>query len=116
MVANNSSGPHSLGFGSIIDHIHEISVIYADGTSGVVGHDARRDERISKMLNLISPYIDLIQRKYPKVSKNACGYRLDAVLSNQGLAEGFHGVGGNLGIITSTRLRIFDMPLHRSYW
>jgi FAD/FMN-containing dehydrogenase len=116
MVANNSSGPHSLGFGSTIDHIHEISVIYADGTSGVVGHDARRDERISKMLNLISPYIDLIQRKYPKVSKNACGYRLDAVLSNQGFLpqKVFTASEGTLGIITSTRLRIFDMPLHRS--
>ena len=116
MVANNSSGPHSLGFGSTIDHIHEISVIYADGTSGVVGHDARRDERISKMLNLISPYIDLIQRKYPKVSKNACGYRLDAVLSNQGFfpQKVFTASEGTLGIITSTRLRIFDMPLHRN--
>ena len=105
-----------LVLGGTIDHIHEISVIYADGTSGVVGHDARRDERISKMLNLISPYIDLIQRKYPKVSKNACGYRLDAVLSNQGFLpqKVFTASEGTLGIITSTRLRIFDMPLHRS--
>jgi FAD/FMN-containing dehydrogenase len=111
MVANNSSGPHSLGFGSTIDHIHEISVIYADGTSGVVGQDTRRDERISRMLNLISPYIDLIQRKYPKVSKNACGYRLDAVLSDQGFLpqKVFTASEGTLGIITSIRLRILAM-------
>lgn len=116
MVANNSSGPHSLGYGSTIDHTDEISVIYADGTSGVVGHNVQRDERISKMLNLISPYIGLIQRKYPKVSKNSCGYRLDAVLSNKGFLpqKVFTASEGTLGIITSTRLRIFDTPLHQS--
>jgi FAD/FMN-containing dehydrogenase len=116
MVANNSSGPHSLGYGSTIDHVQEISITYADGTSGTIGPTVKRDERISKMLEIISPSVDLIKRKYPKVSKNSCGYRLDAVLSNKGFYphKVFVASEGTLGIITSTRLKIFDMPLFKN--
>jgi FAD/FMN-containing dehydrogenase len=116
MVANNSSGPHSLGYGSTIDHVQEISITYADGTSGTIGPTVRRDEKISKMLEIISPSVDLIKRKYPKVSKNSCGYRLDAVLSNKGFhpQKVFVASEGTLGIMTSTRLKIFDMPLYRN--
>jgi glycolate oxidase len=116
MVANNSSGPHSLGYGSTIDHVQEISITYADGTSGTIGPTVKRDEKISKMLEIISPSVDLIKRKYPKVSKNSCGYRLDAVLSNKGFhpQKVFVASEGTLGIMTSTRLKIFDMPLYRN--
>jgi glycolate oxidase len=116
MVANNSSGPHSLGYGSTIDHVKEISITYADGTSGTIGPTVKRDEKISKMLEIISPSVDLIKRKYPKVSKNSCGYRLDAVLSNKAFhpQKVFVASEGTLGIMTSTRLKIFDMPLYRN--
>lgn len=116
MVANNSSGPHSLGYGSTIDHVQEISITYADGTSGTIGPTVKRDEKISKMLEIISPSVDLIKRKYPKVSKNSCGYRLDAVLSNKTFhpQKVFVASEGTLGIMTSTRLKIFDMPLYRN--
>ena len=116
MVANNSSGPHSLGYGSTIDHVQEISITYADGTSGTIGPTVKRDEKISKMLEIISPSVDLIKRKYPKVSKNSCGYRLDAVLSNKAFhpQKVFVASEGTLGIMTSTRLKIFDMPLYRN--
>ncbi|MGB7557325.1 MAG: FAD-binding oxidoreductase [Nitrososphaeraceae archaeon] len=116
MVANNSSGPHSLGYGSTIDHVQEISITYSDGTSGTIGPTVKRDEKISKMLEIISPSVDLIKRKYPKVSKNSCGYRLDAVLSNKAFhpQKVFVASEGTLGIMTSTRLKIFDMPLYRN--
>ena len=116
MVANNSSGPHSLGYGSTIDHVQEISVIYADGTSGVIGPAVEQDERISKMLSILSSNVSLIQRNYPKVSKNSCGYRLDAVLSSNGFfpQKVFVASEGTLGIITSIKLRIFDVPLYQN--
>ena len=118
MVANNSSGPHSLGYGSTIDHVQEISITYADGTSGTIGPTVKRDEKISKMLEIISPSVDLIKRKYPKVSKNSCGYRLDAVLSNKAFhpQKVFVASEGTLGIMTSTRLKIFDMPCIEICW
>ena len=37
MIANNAGGPHSLTYGSTIDHVQEISVVYADGTSEIIG-------------------------------------------------------------------------------
>jgi glycolate oxidase len=116
MVANNSSGPHSLGYGSTIDHVQEISITYSDGTRGIVGPTMRRDERISKLLGIISPNVDLIKRKYPKVSKNSCGYRLDEVLSHNGInpQKVFVASEGTLGIVTSTRLRTFDIPLNQN--
>jgi glycolate oxidase len=116
MVADNSSGPHSLGYGSTIDHVQEISIIYADGTSGVIGPACERDEKISKMLDMLSPNVNLIQRKYPKVSKNSCGYRLDEVLSSKGFLpqKVFVASEGTLGLMTSTKLKIFDMPLYQN--
>src|SRR5918992_3007335 len=116
MIANNAGGPHSLTYGSTIDHVQEISVVYADGTSAIIGPALERDEKISKMFNLITPRIGLIRSKYPKVSKNSCGYRLDSVLSNGGfLAQKvFAASEGTLGIITSTKLKIYDTPLYRN--
>ena len=116
MIANNASGPHSLSYGNTIDHIQEISVVYADGTSSIIGHGLEPDEKISKMLSLVAPRTALIRRKYPKVSKNSCGYRLDAVLSDRGFfpQKVFAASEGTLGIITSAKLKIFDMPLYRS--
>ena len=116
MVANNSSGPHSLGYGSTIDLVQEISITYSDGTRGTVGPAVRRDERISKMLEIISSNVELIKRKYPKVTKNSCGYRLDEVLSHNGVnpQKIFVASEGTLGIVTSTRLKIFDIPLNQN--
>jgi glycolate oxidase len=116
MVANNSSGPHSLRYGSTIDHIQEISAVYADGTGGLIGPAVKHDERISKMLSVLSPNIGLISRNYPRVSKNSCGYRLDAVLSANGFfpQKVFAASEGTLGIITSIKLRIFDVPLYQN--
>jgi glycolate oxidase len=116
MVANNSSGPHSLGYGSTIDHVQEISITYSDGIRGTVGPTMRKDERISRLLEIISPNADLINRKYPKVSKNSCGYRLDEVLSHNGAnpQRVFVASEGTLGIVTSTRLRILDIPLNQN--
>ena len=31
IIANNSSGAHSLGYGNTIDFIQEVNVIYSDG-------------------------------------------------------------------------------------
>jgi glycolate oxidase len=116
MIANNASGPHSLAYGSTIDHIQEISVVYADGSSSVIGPTLKRDGKISRMLGLVSPRVGLIRRKYPRVSKNSCGYRLDSVISEKGFfpQKLFAASEGTLGITTSTKLRVFDMPLYRN--
>jgi FAD/FMN-containing dehydrogenase len=62
----------------------------------------------------LSPYANLIQERYPKVSKNSCGYRLDAVINSQKLAPQkiFAASEGTLGIVTSVKLKTLDVPLY----
>ena len=115
MIANNSSGAHCLGYGSTIDFIQEISVVYSDGTFGYVSeNNVFDDDKIALFLQLLSPYSNLIQDRYPKVSKNSCGYRLDAVIDNQKLSPQklFAASEGTLGIITSVKLRTLDVPAY----
>ena len=116
MIANNSSGAHCLGYGSTIDFLQEINVIYSDGTQGYVNGNNKSDNfMMTNLLRLLSPYLDIIQSRYPKVTKNSCGYRLDAVLNNQGFAPQkiFAASEGTLGVLTSARLKILDIPLYR---
>ena len=72
------------------------------------------DEKISKLYRLLSPHIELIQKQYPKVTKNSCGYRLDAIISNEKFYPHkiFAASEGTLGIVTSAKLKIIDIPLY----
>ncbi len=114
MIANNSSGAHCLGYGSTIDFIREINVVYSDGSFGYTSNNDVYDDKISVLLRLLSPYANLIRKRYPKVSKNSCGYRLDAVINNQKLAPQkiFAASEGTLGIVTSVKLKTLDVPLY----
>ena len=116
MIANNSSGAHCLGYGSTIDFIQEICVVYSDGTTGYVScNNKSNDCMMANLLRLLSPYVGVIQNRYPKVTKNSCGYRLDAVINRQGFSPQkiFAASEGTLGILTSIRLKILDIPLYR---
>jgi glycolate oxidase len=116
MIANNSSGAHCLGYGSTIDFIKEICVVYSDGATGYVGgNNKSNDCMMANLLRLLSPYVGVIQNRYPKVTKNSCGYRLDAVINRQGFSPQkiFAASEGTLGILTSIRLKILDIPLYR---
>jgi FAD/FMN-containing dehydrogenase len=119
MIANNSSGAHCLGYGSTIDFLQEINVVYSDGSVGFVYSNNNtskfQDDKIANLLRLLSPYVSLIQQRYPKVSKNSCGYRLDAIIDDQNFhpQKIFAASEGTLGIITSAKLKILDIPLYR---
>jgi glycolate oxidase len=116
MIANNSSGAHCLGYGSTIDFIQEICVVYSDGTTGYVScNNKSNDCMMANLLRLLSPYVGVIQNRYPKVTKNSCGYRLDAVINRQGFSPQkiFAASEGTLGVLTSIRLKILDIPLYR---
>ncbi len=89
MIANNSSGIHALGYGSTIDFLDMINVVYSDGEMASIDGDPitnsygkdTLDEKTSKLHKLLLSNIDLVLNGYPKVSKNSCGYRLDSVIT-----------------------------------
>ncbi len=115
MIADNSSGIHCLGYGNTIDFLEGVRVIYADGKSGFTG-SIEYDDHMAKLRKLLMPYSNAISKGYPKVSKNSCGYRLDAVFSEGKFLphKVFAASEGTLGLITSARIRILDIPEYRS--
>src|SRR5919199_1138142 len=123
MIANNSSGVHALGYGSTIEFLNMVNVVYSDGSFGSVSNSNTSssdkepdDQKIAKLYRLLSPHINLIQKQYPKVTKNSCGYRLDAVINNEKFYPHkiFAASEGTLGILTSAKLKIIDIPLYRA--
>ena len=113
MIADNSSGVHCLGYGNTIDFLEAVDVVYAEGEPGFASVD-RYDDRMEKLFKILSPNVDVIKNGYPKVSKNSCGYRLDAVMSRRFMPQKvFAASEGTLGIVTSAKLRILDIPTYR---
>jgi glycolate oxidase len=113
MIANNSSGVHCLGYGNTITFLEEVKIVYADGKIGFAS-SSKYDNRMKELSKLLSPHIDKIRNSYPKVSKNSCGYRLDAVIANKFKPHKvFAASEGTLGLMTSAMLRILEMPAHR---
>ena len=113
MIANNASGPHGLGYGSIIDYVDAVNIIYADGSNNTVQENQKHDPRILRALHLVSSYSGYIRNSYPDVSKNSCGYRLDSIIDQEGKVKPqrlFAASEGTLGIVTSAKLRIVDLP------
>jgi glycolate oxidase len=115
MIANNSSGVHALGYGSTIEFLDMANVVYSDGSFGFVSSSITSgsdDEKIAKLYRLLSPHIELIQKQYPKVTKNSCGYRLDANNEKFYPHKIFAASEGTLGFVTSAKLKIIDIPLY----
>ena len=113
MIADNSSGIHCLGYGSTIDFLDEIEIVYADGKIGFAS-TVKYDSRMKELCKLLSPHFYEIRKSYPDVSKNSCGYRLDAVIGDKfNPHKVFAASEGTLGVLTSAKLQILDMPTHR---
>ncbi len=116
MIANNSSGAHSLGYGSTIDFLQEVNIVYSDGTFSQINEESYAfDPLMIKLFKLLSPYLDIIQNQFPKVTKNSCGYRLDALFSKNKFSPQkiFASSEGTLGLVTSSKMKIMDIPLYR---
>lgn len=113
MIADNSSGVHCLGYGNTIDFLDAVDLVYTDGSAGhtsATGHDDRMD----RLKDLLYPHAGLIKNAYPKVSKNSCGYRLDAVAGEKFQPHKVLAASeGSLALVTSARLRIFEIPERR---
>lgn len=115
MLSNNSSGPHGLGYGSIINFVQRVELVYSNGTIGYADQK-NYDKKIGEMLKYISSISVDIKEHYPNVSKNSSGYRLDAVFENNRVnpQKIFVASEGSLGIITSSTISILDIPEKKS--
>ncbi|MBS3922108.1 MAG: FAD-binding oxidoreductase [Nitrosarchaeum sp.] len=107
MMGNNSSGSRSLKYGSVIDNIKKITFVNGNGKKVSLPHDKKSGERILKIAKKIN------HSKFPNVTKNSSGYRLDVVKSISNTQKVLAGSEGSLGIILSAELKIIPIPKKR---
>jgi len=104
MVATNASGSHSLKYGSTIDNLLGVKIITSDGKITQLPSNSQFAKSVFKIIR------SDVKEKFPRVSKNSCGYRLDAVKDKSDLQKIIAGSEGTLGIIISARLKTFPKP------
>jgi len=126
MISNNSSGPHSVKYGSVIDYVISLKVILSNGeiieTEPIKPGGEEWIKKISvgnlesriyrQLLELINNNLKKIKEKEPKV-KNSAGYKLLSIIdkkNNFDLSKIFVSAEGTLGIILQAKLRIVDIP------
>jgi FAD/FMN-containing dehydrogenase/Fe-S oxidoreductase len=134
MIANNSSGAHSIVYGKTVDHVMELTVVLADGSivqlgplsdknvEGKYGQDNLEGACYRTTRRLASEHTEEIERRYPKILRRVGGYNLDLfVRSTQGadalrsegafnLARLLVGSEGTLGITVEAKLRLVELP------
>ncbi len=125
MLANNSSGPHTLRYGSVKDNVSSLRVCLESGhwlDAQAFAVDDPATERLltavpalRSLYLLVKTHDELIRAKRPHVSKNSCGYNLFGLAD--GLAEGrfdlpklFVGSEGTLGVISEATIRLVEKP------
>ncbi len=101
MIGTNSSGVHSLKYGSTIDNLIQVKMINSSG-------DVIKLPDIHNLMK--NPVPPGIAKLFPKVSKNSCGYRIDRVLSEKDLHKIIAGSEGTLGIIISAKFVTHRVP------
>ena len=104
MIGTNASGIHSLRYGSIIDNLLEVRIITSSGKPITLpAHNGIS----KKILKLTKPEI---RNRFPNVSKNSCGYRIDKINSKNDFQKIIAGSEGTLGVVISAKLRTFRIP------
>ena len=98
MIANNSSGTHSVLHGKTIDHVLELKIALADGSIIKAGplrpaeleakctQQDREGHAYRTLRRLATEQAEEIERRFPKILRRVGGYNLDAfVPSYQGV-------------------------------
>ena len=110
MIGNNSSGSRTLKYGSVIDNILEIT--FVDGTGRKI--ILPKDKKTAKKIFNISKKINKL--KFPHVSKNSSGYRIDKIKSIKDAHKIIAGSEGTLGVVLSAKLKIVNKPTKKSLY
>jgi FAD/FMN-containing dehydrogenase/Fe-S oxidoreductase len=129
MVANNSSGARSVLYGKTGDHVLELRVVLADGSTiacrplgtaeleARCGQADREGECYRAVRELAGAHAEEIDRRYPRILRRVGGYDLASFAPrNEAMAERFNlapifvGSEGTLGIVVEARLRLVELP------
>ena len=107
MLGNNSSGSRSLKYGSVIDNVKEVTFIDGKGKKIILPKNKKIANKILKLAGKIDG------KRFPNVTKNSSGYRIDKIKNSGDAHEIIIGSEGTLGIIISAKLKIRNNPTKR---
>lgn len=125
MIGNNSSGTHSVRFGTTRDHVRALSAVLADGTRVRLepvsdSECARRAALPTRegavyrgLPELAARHRDVIARDHPTFWRQAGGYRLDRLIREHeplDLAKFVVGSEGTLVLVTEAELDLIPRP------
>ena len=107
MIATNASGSHSLKYGSMIDNLIQARIITSTGKLMVLPNKDKTTKNLFKLIKSES------QKKFPHISKNSCGYRIDKIKSEKDIQKIISASEGTLGVIVSAKLKTFPITKKR---
>lgn len=113
VVANNSTGAHSLKYGYIAEYVEKIKAVLADGTIAEFVNNVAPDGKISKdCFELLNSNALLIEKAQPETKRNHSGYNIADVVRNGkiDMAKLLAGSEGTLAVFTEVTLRTVDIP------
>jgi FAD/FMN-containing dehydrogenase/Fe-S oxidoreductase len=124
MIANNSSGTHSLIYGKTIDHVLELHAVLADGQmghlraleAGELDAKCRQPDREGECYRIVrrltSEHAAEMERRYPRILRRVGGYNLDRFTDGQpfNLAHLLVGSEGTLAVTLEAKLHLEPLP------
>jgi FAD/FMN-containing dehydrogenase/Fe-S oxidoreductase len=125
MIANNSSGSHSIVYGKTVDHLLELKVALSDGTvvdlrtlngaelEAKCALENLEGECYRAVRRLVAEHAAEIERRYPKILRRVGGYNLDLFCSPPSgfnLAHMLVGSEGTLAVTLEAKLRLVPLP------
>jgi len=126
MVANNSCGARSIRYGNMVDNVHAIDAILADGSKlqfGQIPSDYQAMNIPARYREIATPLLELGQReaveiaaRFPNVQRRVGGYNIDALVpgtGSQNLAHLLVGSEGTLAFSTAIELDLMPLPLNK---
>jgi len=125
MLANNSSGPRSVKYGTTADYVEVLDVLLPDGARFQLRNVEIDSPEFRQLLETYRPFriihrivtakADLIRKSFPRLRKNSSGYNLLSVVDQLdkgifSLPRLFVGSEGTLGMFLGATLRLTKLP------
>jgi len=126
MIANNSSGPHAVKYGTTRAHVHSLELILANGEIIQTGKKplagdlpaidstaGTMEEKIYREVpKSISKYGEYLEQERPFTSKNSCGYFIWDLQTEDSLdlTPLLVGSEGTLALVSEATLKLSPLP------
>jgi FAD/FMN-containing dehydrogenase/Fe-S oxidoreductase len=115
MIGNNSSGSHSIVYGTTLDHVHELDAVLADGSRTTLGPDAGPAAIRDGLREILRDHAEAIANDYPSHWRQSGGYRLDRLARDFDLAKFVTGSEGTLVAIAEATVGLVPLPKARRF-